>query len=196
MNRKALGIAFVAGVLICGLGCGVAFAQYSKFEYVGVKYIGDGKTESGTVESTLEADGKICVESYGVSESMELVADTNVPADKIYFDVVYNPERISLGVEKVIPTNEIAYIVKTVDENGNEITTEEYYDENEEDADRTMYYIGRWKNHDEVYDFFEIKDELLSDLKKKKIASYTDIIIESITVRVNPANADRVELDG
>ena len=41
--------------------------------------------------------------------------------------------------------------------------------------------------------FFKAKDALLGDLKKKKIGSYEIQEISAVTVRINPANMDRVE---
>ena len=43
MNRKFLGLMFLAGVLICGFGCGIAFAQFSSFDYAGETIIGTAR---------------------------------------------------------------------------------------------------------------------------------------------------------
>ena len=45
MNRKRLVIIFLLGVLVCGLGCGISFAQFSSFDYAGKKIIGSENTE-------------------------------------------------------------------------------------------------------------------------------------------------------
>ena len=72
MNRKALGIAFISGVLLCGLGGGVAFGQYSKLEYAGERKIGEENLVTETFESQIEGDGKIYVDAYAAWEGRRL----------------------------------------------------------------------------------------------------------------------------
>ena len=90
MNRKKLGIAFGIGILLCGLGCGIAFAQYSDFEYAGERKIGEETLKTETVERDIEADSKIFIGHPDYGCDITLVADESVPIDKIDFDVTYN----------------------------------------------------------------------------------------------------------
>lgn len=41
---------------------------------------------------------------------------------------------------------------------------------------------------------FKVKDELLKDIKNKQIGSYYVTDFDSIVIRVNPANYDRVRV--
>lgn len=79
MNRKILGIAFILGVLLCGLGGGVSFAQYSKLEYAGERSIGEEKLVTETVEAVIEEDGKIYVDAYAPLENISLETDDSIP---------------------------------------------------------------------------------------------------------------------
>lgn len=203
MNRKALGATFLAGVLICGLGTGIAFAQYSKFEYAGERIVGTENLVSETLEADVEADGEIYLDIFDPGGTVTVEQDETVPTDKIYFDVVYNPDRAEMSVrrEKVVHNTE--YIIRTVDEYGNEISVDygdsadygEYFDYDNYPEEGYVYRVGRYKRYDDMREFFEVKDELLADLKRGKIGSYRTIWVESVTVRVNPANIDRIELN-
>ena len=53
------------------------------------------------------------------------------------------------------------------------------------------YYIYGYRGDDIEY-FFEIKDEILADIKEKKIGSYEMQDIVSVTVRLNPNNMNRL----
>lgn len=194
MNRKALGIAFLSGVLICGLGCGVAFAQYSKLEYAGERIIGGDNIVTETYESTVESEGKIYVASYYTRYGVNMETDENVPADKIMFDIEYNPERFAPAIEKSEEYDDVRYVREVVNQYGEVIDYEEDYRTDTEKKIGVVYDIGRSIYNDEVKDFFEAKDMFLSDIKKGKIGSYTVAYVNSVTVRVNPVNADRVEL--
>lgn len=171
MNRKKLGIAFGIGVLICGLGCGVAFAQYSGFSYAGERFIGENNIVTETIEKNIDSDSKLII--YPVVKYCEInqIADEEVPSDKIMFDVEYNSDVIDLKVDMA------------------EHEKDEYLEEPE-----TEFYFGDYTSSDGVKEMFVLKDELLKDLKDKKIGSYSVTGIKSITVKVNPINYERIEI--
>ena len=198
MNRKALGIAFLSGVLLCGLGCGVAFAQYSKMEYAGERIIGGENIVKETLEAELESEGKILIPSYYTTSysryGTTLETDENIPKNKIIFDIEYNPERFAPAVERHTQYEDILlYGTEIVNEYGEVIDYREEYKTDPEKVIGEVYELGRPKYYDDVKDFFEVKDMVLSDIKNGKLGNYRVEYIESITVRVNPANADRVE---
>lgn len=194
MNRKVLGIAFISGVLLCGLGGGVSFAQYSKLEYAGERNIGEEKLVTETVESVIEEDGKIYVDAYAPLEKISLETDDSIPLNKILFDVTYNSDRVSMHIEKSIHESESTSYVEVVNEYGDIIEYREY-DDNKNDPDKgEVFHVGRYSGYDDVKAFFKVKDMFLTDLKNGKIGSYSVVFIQNITVRVNPANADRVDI--
>lgn len=193
MNRKVLGIAFLGGILLCGLGAGVAFAQYSKFEYAGEKTVGGKNMVSETMEADMPGEGTVYIDAYGLYyKDIEFVTDAEVPVDKIAFDAVYNPERMEMGVSRNDLESEAETVYITVDENGNEISR---YDTTEANGDsETVFHVGRYKYTSDAADFFAIKDDLLADLKKGKIATYDAVYMDRLTVRINPANVDRINM--
>ena len=62
MNRKRLVIIFLLGVLVCGLGCGISFAQFSSFDYAGKKIIGSENIESKTLTGEISSAGYIYID--------------------------------------------------------------------------------------------------------------------------------------
>lgn len=170
MNRKKLGIAFGIGVLLCGLGCGIAFAQYSAFDYAGERVIGEKNIVSETVQETIDNDSKLIIYPVGRCDYIDIIADDTVPADKIFFDVEYNSEEINLRVDKE--------------------EREKSEDIEEPEID---FYFGDYTNGDDIKEMLMVKDEVLKDLKDRKIGSYKLIDFKSITVRINPANLDRIQ---
>ncbi len=191
MNRKTLGIIFLSGVLVCGLGTGVAFAQYSKLEYAGERIYGEEDLISETFGADIEESGTIYLDLYVSANGTAIEEDDSVPTDKIYFDVVYNPEKVSMKVDK----RPVEKIVQAADEY--ETASVTWYDGEDYDSAENGYVYRLdmyWRNSDDdIKEFFEIKDSFLADLKKGKIGSYTSVVVESVTVRVNPANTDRIE---
>lgn len=194
MNRKILGIAFILGVLLCGLGGGVSFAQYSKLEYAGERSIGEEKLVTETVEAVIEEDGKIYVDAYAPLENISLETDDSIPVNKILFDVTYNSERVSMGIKKSPYESEDISYVEVVNEYGDVIEYREYDDNNNDSDKGEVFHVGRYGRYDDLKDFFEVKDMFLADLKNGKVGSYSVVFIQNITVRVNPANADRVDI--
>lgn len=55
--HKIIGGMLVAGVLIAGIGSGVAFAEYSNFEYGGEKVLENSKYITKTVNYQVPAQG-------------------------------------------------------------------------------------------------------------------------------------------
>ncbi len=194
MNRKILGIAFILGVLLCGLGGGVSFAQYSKLEYAGERSIGEEKLVTETVEAVIEEDGKIYVDAYAPLENISLETDDSIPVNKILFDVTYNSERVSMGIKKSPYESEDISYVEVVNEYGDVIEYREYDDNNNDSDKGEVFHVGRYVRYDDLKDFFKVKDMFLADLKNGKVGSYSVVFIQNITVRVNPANADRVDI--
>ena len=110
-----------------------------------------------------------------------MVEDASVAVDEIAFDISYDPAFI----DPEIGVDSNSYTVTHEDpmEDTGYYEEEEYYEN---------FYIYGYTGDDVEY-FFKAKDALLGDLKKKKIGSYEIQEISAVTVRINPANMDRVE---
>ncbi len=174
MNRKILGLIFLAGVLICGFGCGIAFAQFSSFEYAGKRIVGSENIEHKTIEKDLIDSGEIHLDSFLYHDNFSLIADENVPVNKIVFDIDYNPDAIDPRIEGDVYSNDVDLGMQ-----------------NEGEQQNQNFYMYGYKDDDMKY-FFDAKDVFLSDIKQGKIGSYEIEYISEFTVRINPANMDRI----
>ena len=54
LHKILLGV-FCGGVLLCGIGTGIAFTEFSALEYGGVTYIGDEHMKTENLDVALES---------------------------------------------------------------------------------------------------------------------------------------------
>lgn len=177
--RWILAAVFCAGLLLTGIGLGVELVEASRFEYTGEVSVGGEEKASKTITVDLDRGEKGKNKIYlhprllagDIAYNLETSRD--VPKDKIEFVVEYNPNNLS----DVIVDKEYDY---------------GFYEEDEADqADTyTMYYVDGVEpaNRNEWTVFFEYKDEILKNLKEKKIANYMYPTMYSVTVRIHPSN--------
>lgn len=99
-----------------------------------------------------------------------------------------------MGIKKSPYESEDISYVEVVNEYGDVIEYREYDDNNNDSDKGEVFHVGRYGRYDDLKDFFEVKDMFLADLKNGKVGSYSVVFIQNITVRVNPANADRVDI--
>ena len=170
-----------AGVLLGGIGTGISLVEFSSLEYAGERIVGEVRMETKTLEVEIDPEeGR-----WGLSDNMpwaaemSVEADETVPENTVRFQVEYN-------AAKVTPQAETS------------VYTSEYWDENNEYVEEArplveLYCI--WEDHeDDMKLFMEVKDEFLADLKEGKLASYQSApYVESVDIRINPANEDDVE---
>lgn len=186
--RKILLVILIIGVLLCGIGTGVALAEYSSFEYLGEKEIGGDALKTDTFEERLSLgeneDEKVYVESYGSDgQKMTLETSEKVPKDRIQFVVEYNSENV-----------QDIHIGRDESEEYDDYTTEEGITEKHR---YITYYLNPITiDQDEFASFMDYKDELLQNLKKKRFYNYTFQTIKSVKVVVHPSNKDAIELTG
>ena len=166
--RKILLAVLVTGVLLCGIGTGIAISEYSSFEYLGEKEIGGDTVQTDTFEETLyrgeNDDTKVNVQSYG-SDGQKMTLETS--KTDIHIDKEEYMEYDDYTAEHGTPPNclYITYYVNPVTVDQNEFTS-----------------------------FMNYKDEILQNLKEKRFYNYTYQTIQSVKVVVNPENKDVVEL--
>ena len=166
MKRRTLGIGFIIGILLCGLGSGVAFAQYSSFKYGGEISMGEADTTS-TYEFEIIKD-RVEIYCYLPSEREIIIEDDSVPEGTVMVEVTYNSNYID-GIYLNTWENNI-------------------YD----DEDRSVQEVGigiDYSSMDEVKSWFDAKDQVLEGLKDGKVMSIRAEYIDSVTIRVNPKDA-------
>lgn len=171
------------GVFLSGIGCGIAFGEYSSFTYGGEAKLPGSKYITKTVDYTIEADDKTNSETsetasednaeqattektYTISMNMwsyNIIEDESVPKDKIRFKVKYLTD-----MEDVSP-----HITK------------------DDDTDFICFSSGF--EYNELREIMRFKDMLLSDIKEHKISDYQFDGTEIVEIHVNPETSIEVE---
>lgn len=93
--QKILAGVFFGGVLLCGIGAGVAFVEFSSFEYGGEKLIGSDVLVTEAFDFAFEpGKGKIITgkSRWGSVKSSRITENTFVPEGTIRYVVTYNKE--------------------------------------------------------------------------------------------------------
>lgn len=161
----------MAGVLIAGIGSGVAFAEYSTFEYCGSKILEGSKYLTKTVSYQVDVKGmekeNQSVVYLDSTWHYRIIEDESVAKDCIKADIKYLTDR-----EDMQP----------------EFMSEHYY-AGEEHADGTYLYLDCdffVHGQEDMRILMRAKDMVLADLKKKQIGDYHADGVEEVIIRINP----------
>lgn len=92
---QVMGGAFLAGLVLMGVGGGVAFAEYSSFQYMGQKYIQSGEEKQYSETITIPEDVQKVV--LFQSEYGQTVIDESIPEGQIKVDVTYWGDSKTMG---------------------------------------------------------------------------------------------------
>ena len=184
--RKIIVLILAIGILLCGLGTGVAISEYSSFEYLGQKNLGGDELKTDTFQETLyrgkNGNGEVYIHSYGLGEEkISLETSKKVPKDQIQFVVEYNPNNV-----------QDIHIVQNI-----HIAREDSaeYDEFPEETGYVSYYLTYYmSDHDSFGMMMSYKDEILENLKEKRFYEYDYKTIQSVRVVVHPSNKDVVKI--
>ena len=157
-----------AGLVLCGVGAGVAFSEFSAFTYAGEQMIegAQSRTQSLTVELE-SASGPVYLSDYfydapvRLADAARLEVSGDVPAGTMRWDLSYE----SAGPEAVFWTE-----------------VEDHYE----------WVRLSWRRYDEASLFLACKDQVLSDVRRHQIGRYLPVRLTEAVVTVNPADAERV----
>lgn len=177
IQKVFIGI-FLSGVLLGGIGTGIALGEFSSLSYGGKKIIGEENLVTKEMDFELPEEGKTVILAYqGYRENWKgsLVEDPSVPAGVIRFQVTYNENVI----EPQIYFHE--YEQEEISREEGVQETDEALEETSGELFLTTDYIG-----DDFQIFMENKDKILADLKQKTLSGYQVVYIKEVTVRVNP----------
>lgn len=202
---KIAGIMLVAGVLVMGIGSGVAFAEYSAFEYGGeavlegserftktlqykvdkeTQIVNEKQMEKTTEVSIEEEQTDKMVDENGQQKEKEVSEDVteNELKEKKRLNIrIYSPHTIvyDSSVSKDMVQFTISYL------SDNQDVKPEIIVENSEETQESIYLECDFRYND-FRDLMRVKDPILADLKNHRIRDYQLDKIEMIEVRVNP----------
>lgn len=90
--HKRLIVIFCLGVLLCGIGAGVAFTEFSTLTYGGQQILGDPDIKTTDIDVEFEAgEEKRKIWGTGISDVF-FQTDNRVPKDTVRFSVTYNAD--------------------------------------------------------------------------------------------------------
>lgn len=202
---KIAGIMLVAGVLVMGIGSGVAFAEYSAFEYGGeavlegserftktlqykvdkeTRIVNEKQMEKTTEVSLEEEQTDKMVDENGQQKEKEASEDTpeNELKEKKRLNIrIYSPHTIvyDSSVSKDMVQFTISYL------SDNQDVKPEIIVENSEETRESIYLECDFRYND-FRDLMRVKDPILADLKNHRISDYQLDKIEMVEIRVNP----------
>ena len=164
-HKILIGI-FCCGILLCGLGVGIAFMEFSALTYGGKQVIGKSDIKTENIDVAFEpGDEEYIVRGQWNWSQMEIQTDSRVPVNHVRFQVTYNAEQVSPYVRLA-------------------------------EEEREFIFMSRWVSggEDDVELMMEAKDLVLQNLKEGKIISFDREDIKDVMVLINPENEEDVKL--
>lgn len=175
IQKILIGI-FFGGVLLGGIGTGIALVEYSSFSYAGEKKIGSEHVITRDFDYSFDPEyGKIAVGCSWPGDphpGSRLETDARVPQNTIRYTITYNDKT----TQPYLICDEIPAEDRTMEDG-------------EETAKQMVQGVLDVGTRSVVHDFalwMECKDEVLKDLKQRRIASYEAEYITDIRIKVNP----------
>lgn len=167
MKRKKIRIImagiFCVGVLMGGLGTGIAFAEFSRFTYHPVKTSSEAfHTEKFTYTMPQEDGEKIWIRRYFGEAIVKLTEQEDIPRGQMDIYITYNTE---------------ACTVEYTD----------YFD-----ADNEVHLQFYMDSGNDFENFMKYKDDFLEGLRNRELRDYQIEHIQSMEIRVNPEDKERI----
>lgn len=157
-QHKITIVIFCIGVLLCGIGAGIAFTEFGALTYGGRQILGetDMVTRDLDVEFVPDEDVQDVVGISGFYRygALDIQTDSSVPVNTVRFRVTYNANRV-----------------------------EPFATADEERIFFGCCWVG---GQDEIALMMEAKDIVLQNLKEGKLVSFDAVEIEDMSVIVNP----------
>lgn len=184
---------FAAGVLLGGIGTGIAFGEYSSMGYGETVLLGEEDLVTGELIYEFEPvpGEKIALNPnyWGNSDGKSiLLEDANLPMGTICYDVTYNSK---------MTAPHLSYWETDNRESADVVGEQEGDTEEDEGTEKSVIvgYLELRTNY--IGGEFELvmksKDRILSDLKQKKLNSYETVYITDVKIRLNPGMLEYVE---
>ena len=165
--QKMLIIVFCAGMLLCGLGGGIFFTEFSALSYGGKQFLGNPDVRTENFDVKYES-GEVPKEIIGVyvRDNVNIQTSISIPKNTVRFCVTYNADVV---------------------------TPYAYWDQ---DTDCIMFSSYWYSRYDDMAYMMEAKDVFLENLKEGKLVSFDVPDLEEVTVLVNPQSLDDIRASG
>ncbi len=178
--QKILIGGFLVGVLLGGIGTGMAFVEYSSLAYAGEQKIGAENLVTRSFDHIFQPEsGKVIVDCawwvYERAYGSCIEADDTVPEGTIRYEITYNEEAASpfLVYEELEPDE--AGDPDSADTSAGQESVQGRLD------------VGMRNSVNDFEMWMICKDMVLGDLKQRRISSYDMAYITDIRIKINPA---------
>lgn len=166
--QKILSGIFLGGVLLGGIGTGVALVEYSSLVYAGERQLGEEYVVTRELDYVFspETEEVTIVDSYW-EENMDLIEmDETVPEGTIRYVIDYN--------EKAVKPSLVYW------------EADEEPDEEPQSRKNTQLQLRVRYISSDFAVLMTCKDEILTELKQKRIFDYDMVYIDDLKIKVNP----------
>ena len=187
IQKICIGV-FLGGVLLGGIGTGIALAEYSSISYGGEKKIGEEKliTENFDFEFDPEKGEMMLDGSYWSRKAVHtIVEDPEVPEGVIRYQVTYNPD-VSTPFLRMEELQEPESDGATEPEAESDEAGESEQKPEPAKREQGILSLDAEYHGDGFAMWMEHKDELLAGLKRGEICSYRLLDMEDVQIHVNP----------
>lgn len=158
--RKGMLCLFCGGIFLCGLGMGVAFGEYSGFQYGGEVVLAGKDSETEWVTAPVFEESEKIYLPEEMKDLEDIVYSDEVPEDEVWFQVTYNGAVSQISVSTWL--------------------------KGDSNNKKKKEYISLSPESGDLKSFMQIKDAVLADLKNSRISSYQIQGIEKIRAKANP----------
>ncbi len=173
MSRKnmiLLGV-LAGGLLFCGIGWGILFAEFSNLSYGGTVMLSadasELTTEKQCVTLSLQAKNKTHLQTgFDGTKTAKVIADDSLPVGQVCYQITYTSNLVH---------PQIIHVGEDTDE-------------------QNPYVFVDYRHTDTLQVFMMLKDEVLEDLKEKKISSYQVTYVQDMKVFMHPDTMQYVRI--
>lgn len=203
--QKVLSGLFLFGVLIAGVGTGIAIVEYTSLKYAGERVIGAETLKTENLDFTFEpGEEKLILEydrwPYG-NERILIEDDESLPIGLVRYEVTYNEDAIQpvLRFEEYLKEeeqeSETEESAEEITQTDQELSLTENLPEYEETGVQTSQkaaaymgelYLSASYCGSDFARFMQYKDEILNGLKQKQIFSYEQLFVTDVKIKINP----------
>lgn len=173
--QKILSGIFVGGVLLGGIGTGVALVEYSSLAYAGERRLGEENLITQNMDYVFipEEEEVLIIDSYWGEEDCRIESDEEVPEGIIRYEITYN--------EKAVKPRLNFWEAEEAEEESDQITMEEQQKRRKTFLQLHVRYINS-----DFATLMTCKDEILRELKNKRIYTYDMAYVTKLRIKVNP----------
>lgn len=178
--RKCMTALILFGVLLGGIGAGVGFAEYSAMEYQGHVILAEDEEATAHLIWDLEDNeyDVLRVYEYHHDNEITVIEDKKVPENEVWFDVTYGKDIADVFLDEM----------GIYEEPSGKAGTKKLV------AGVGIFWSGAMETEEAVRLLVKCRDQILGELKEHKFSTYELDRTFDVKIRINPVNADKIDV--